>query len=74
MAAEKMLQKSHRVYLPEIIQTSWLGRLQKKSWERNDCLYVVSVSELRVKKPSTENVPSLQNYLQTNSLVLFILK
>ena len=68
MAAEKMLLKSYRVYLPEIIQTSSLDRLQKKSLERNDCLYVASASELRVRKPLTENVPSSQNYIQTNCL------
>ena len=34
-----MRYKSHRVYPPEIIQTSSLGRLQKKSLEPNDCLY-----------------------------------
>ena len=36
MAAEKMRQKSHRVYLSEIIQSSSLGRWQKKSLEHND--------------------------------------
>ena len=28
-----------------------MGRLQKKLLERNDCLYVASTSELRVRKP-----------------------
>ena len=31
---------------PEIIQTSTLGRLQKKSLEHSDCLYVASVISL----------------------------
>ena len=44
MGMEKMRLKSHRVYPPEIIQTTSLGRLQKKLLELNDCLYVVSVS------------------------------
>ena len=48
------------------MQTSSMARLLKKSLECNDCLYVASVSELRVRKLPTENVPSLQNYLQTN--------
>ena len=36
MVAEKMQQKSHHVYPPEIIQTGLLSRLQKKSLEHND--------------------------------------
>ena len=44
MAMEKMRLKSHRVHPPEIIQTTSLGRLQKKLLKLNDCLYVVSVS------------------------------
>ena len=36
------------MYLPEIIQTSVLGRLQKKSLGHNDCLYVASVSQRTV--------------------------
>ena len=48
--------------------TSSLGRLQKKSLEHNDCLYVPSVciETECVKKPQTDNVPSPQNYFQTN--------
>ena len=54
--------KSLSIYLPEIIQTRLLGGLQKKSLEHNDCLYVTSVLERRVKKPNS------QNFFQTNCL------
>ena len=40
-----MRLKSHCVYSPKIIQTSWLGRLQKKSLEQIDSFYAASVSE-----------------------------
>ena len=53
MVAEKMWLKSHRIYPPEIIQTTWLGRLQKKILEHDDCLYVVSILQQRVRKPQT---------------------
>ena len=44
-ACTKFLEdKSNRVY-PEIIQTSTLGRPQKKSLKRNDCLYRNGKSE-----------------------------
>ena len=64
------------VYLSEIIETSSLGRLQKKSLEHNDCLYVTSISERGVRKPPKENVPSSENYFQTNcrSVILMCLK
>ena len=40
MAAEKMWWKSQSVYPPEMIQTSLLGRLQKKSLEHNEaCMW-----------------------------------
>ena len=51
MVAEKMRQKSHLVYPPEIIQINSLGMLQKKSLEHNDCLYAASILEGRVRKP-----------------------
>ena len=44
MTAEKMRRKSHRVYPPDMIQTTSLGRLQKKSLEQEDWLYVASLS------------------------------
>ena len=66
ITAEKMQQKSYRVYPSEIIQTSSLGRLQKKSFEHNGCLYLASVSERSVRKPPTDNCPSLQNCFQAN--------
>ena len=65
MAAEKMRQKSHCVY-PEIIQTSSLGRLQKKSLKHNDSLHVQFITQWRVRNPPTDNIPSPQNYFQTN--------
>ena len=45
MVAEKMQQKSYRLYTADIIQTSLLGRLQKISLEHNDYLHAVPVSE-----------------------------
>ena len=76
MTAEKIWQKSHCVYPPEIIQTSMLGRLQKKSLEHNDCLYVTFILQERVRKPPTDNIPSPQNYFQTNcqSIIPMLLK
>ena len=59
MAAEKMWQKSYCVYPPDIIQTSLLDRLQKKSFEQNDCFYVASVLQWRVGKLPMDNFPSL---------------
>ena len=61
-----MQQKSHRAYPPEIIQTSLLGRLQKKSLEHNDCLYAASILEKRVRKPPMDNTASSRNYFQKN--------
>ena len=76
MATEKIQQKSHRVYPPEIIQTSSLGRLQKKSVGHNDCLYAMSVLKKRARKPPTDNAPIPQNYFQKNcrSAILMLLK
>ena len=54
------------VYLSEVIQTSLLCRLQKKSLEHNDCLYVVSVCI----GTESENVLSLQSYFPTNSQIV----
>ena len=70
IVAEKMQWKSHRVYPPEIIQTSLLGWLQKKSMEHNECLYAASISERSVRKPPTGHASSLQNYFQTNCLIV----
>ena len=50
MLAEKMWWKSHCVY-PEIIQSSLMGRLQEKSLEYNNCLYIASMSKQRVRDP-----------------------
>ena len=60
------ISKSHCVYPPEIIQTSSLGSLHKKSLEHNNCLYVASVLQQRVRKPLTDNIPTPQNHFQTN--------
>ena len=65
-AAKKMWQKSHCVYPHKIIQTSSLGRQQKNSMEHNDCLYVVSILQWRIRKTPTDNIIILQNYFQTN--------
>ena len=65
-AAEKIWQKSHCVYPHKIIQTSSLGRQQKNSMEHNDCLYVVSILQWRIRKTPTNNIIILQNYFQTN--------
>ena len=53
------------------MQTSLLGKLQKKSLEHNDCLYVVSALQQRVKKLSMDNISSAQNYFQTNCQSVF---
>ena len=58
------LQKSHRVF-PEIVQTSPLGRLQRKSLKHSNCFYVASISQRRGRKLPTNNIPSPQNYFQT---------
>ena len=51
MEAEKMWWKSHPLYPHEVIQTSSLGRPQKKSVGHNDCFYVTPVLQWRVRKP-----------------------
>ena len=53
-----------------------MDRLQKEALEHNDCLYVASLSQLRVRKPPTDNIPSLQNYFQTDcqSVIPMLLK
>ena len=61
MAAEKMRQKSHRIYLSEIIQSSSLGR-----WQKNHQNTMTSALERKVRKAPAENVSSQQNYFQTN--------
>ena len=48
------------------MQTSSLGRLQKKFVEQNDRLYAVSVLEKGVRKLPADNSSSPQNYFQTN--------
>ena len=63
---QKRCGRNHIVYSPEIIQTSSLVRLQKKSLEHNDCLHVACLSPWRVRKFPTDNILSLQNYFQTN--------
>ena len=44
--------------------------------DRNDCLYVASVSERNIRTPQTDNTPSSQNYFQTNcrSVISMLLK
>ena len=69
-AAEKMWQKSHCVYPHKIIQTSSLGRQQKNSMEHNDCLYVVSILQWRIRKTPTDIIIILQNYFQTNCQII----
>ena len=54
------------VYPREIIQTSSLGRLQKNSLGYNDCLYVASVLQRRIRKPPTDNITFPQNYFLTS--------
>ena len=56
IAAEKMWWKSQSVCPPEMIQTSLLGRLQKKSLEHNECFYVASALEWSFIKSPTENI------------------
>ena len=53
-----------------------MDRLQKEALEHNDCLYVASLLQLRVRKPPTDNIPSLQNYFQTDcqSVIPMLLK
>ena len=54
------------IYPPEIVQTNLLGRLQKKSMEHNNCLYGAYLLQWRVRKLPNGNIPSPQNYFQTN--------
>ena len=65
MASEKTGWKSHCIH-PEIIQTSFLGRLQKKSLEHKDCLYVASVWYWTVRKPQMDNRTTLTQFLEFN--------
>ena len=66
MMAEKIWQKSHHIYLPEITKTCFLGRPQKKLLEHNGCLQIAPTLEQRVTEPEMENVPSLENYFPRN--------
>ena len=70
IVAEKMWQKLDCVYPHKIMQTSSLGRQQKNSMEHNDCLYVVSILQWRIRKTSTDNIIILQNYFQTNCQII----
>ena len=69
-AAEKIWQKSYCVYPHKTIQTSSLGRQQKNSMEHNDCLYLVSILQWRIRKTPTDNILILQNQLQTNCQII----
>ena len=69
-AAENIWLKSHCVYPHKIMQTSSLGRQQKNSMEHNDCLYVVSILQWRIRKTPTDNIIILQNYFQTNCQII----
>ena len=51
-----------------MIQTSSLGREQKNSIEHNDCLYVVSILQWRIRKNPRDII--LQNYFQTNCRII----
>ena len=63
----------NRVYPPELMQTSLLGRLLKKSLERNDCR---PQRQRRVRKHPMDNIPSPQNYFRKNcrSVIPVLLK
>ena len=38
--------------------------------ENNDCLYVVSILQWRIRKTSTDNIIILQNYFQANCQII----
>ena len=69
-AAGKMWLKSHCVYSHKIMQTSSLGRQQKNLMEHNDCLYVVSILQWRIRKTPTDNIIIPQNQFQTNCQII----
>ena len=69
-AAEKIWSKSHCVYPHKIMQTSSLGRQQKYSVEHNDCFYVVSILQWRIRKNPTDNIIILQNCFQINCQII----
>ena len=57
---QKRCGRNHIVYiLSKIIQTSSLGRLQKKLLQHNDYFYVAFVLQWRFRKPLTANVKIL---------------
>ena len=58
------------ILIIQIIQSSSLGRQQKNSVEHNDCFYVVSILQWRIRKTSTDNIIILQNYFQTNCQII----
>ena len=68
-----MWWKSHCLYPHKIIQTSSLGRQQKNSMEHNDCLHVVSILQLRIRKTPTDNIIILQNYFQANCQIITLM-
>ena len=47
-----------------------MRRLQKNSLEHNDCLYVASVLQWRIREPPTDNNTIPQNYFQTNCQIV----
>ena len=78
MVAEKKRQKSHCIYHPEIIQTSSMVRMQKKSLEHNDCLYVASITTVSQETHNGQHpqpIKLLSNKLLSNyhqSVILII--
>ena len=67
---KQIIYKLHCVYPHKIIQTSSLGRQQKNSMKHNDCLYVVSILQWRIRKTPTDIIIILQNYFQTNCQII----
>ena len=65
----KNVLSTHAQNFWKVNKSGWQKRCdrpQKKTLENNECLYVASVSEQKVREPPTENVPSSENYFPKN--------
>ena len=78
MVVEKKGKNSHCIYHPETIQTSSMVRMQKKSLEHNDCLYVASITTVSQETHNGQHpqpIKLLSNKLLSNyhqSVILII--
>ena len=74
MVAEKRQQNSHCIYHPEIIQTSSMVRMQKKSLEHNDCLYVASITTLSQETHNGQHPQPIKLLSSYHQSVILIIK